>query len=77
MLLRDSYVEHRDYFLALEREMKRIAKVRGLNGLGTEVIDGFCTAFGDLPLNSTEEYKEILDIFRTFTAGVTWTLQTQ
>ena len=77
MSLRDCYVEHKDYFLTLEREMKRITKARGLDGRGIEVINGFCITFANLPLNSPEEYKEILDIFQIFVAGVTWTLEQQ
>ena len=77
MTLQDCYIEHSYYFLSLKENMRRIVDHSNLNGLGTQVIETFPTAFGNLPLNSLEEYRKVLDMFQSFVAGVAWTLEQQ
>jgi hypothetical protein len=76
MTLRECYNERSYYYLKLEYEMNRILGQNGSNSLGNGVIKAFCTgAFGNLQLDSTEDYKNILDVFQCFIAGAAWALR--
>jgi|GEM_PF-3539603 len=73
MTLRECYVERSYYYLKLEYEMKRIIRQISSDGHGNKAIAAFCSgAPGDLRLNTTEDYKKILDVFQCFVAGAEW-----
>lgn len=75
MTLRECYIERSYYYLKLECEMKRIIGQNGPNGHVDKAIEAFCSGMiGDLRLDCTEDYKNILDIFKCFVAGATWAL---
>lgn len=74
MTLNECYTDRSYYFLRLEQEMARIVKGLGLNGSGPKAISAFCVTFGGLALGSTEDYKNILDEFQPFVAGIKWAL---
>lgn len=76
MTLRDCYTERSYYYPKLECEMKRIMGQNGWNGLRRAVIKTFCSeAFGDLRLASTEDYNNVLGLFRCFVDGAAWALK--
>jgi len=56
--------------------MKRIVGRGGLDGYGGKAIEAFCSGVpGDLRLDNTEDYKNILDVFQCFVAGAAWALE--
>ncbi len=75
MSLRDCYIQHSGYFLSLREKMNRYMASVGLNVPDTEVIKAFCDAFGNLPLDTVEDYSKALDEFRAFAVGVSWAMQ--
>lgn len=76
MTLRECYIEHSYYYPRLEWEMSQIAEKNGLNGLRAKAIEAFCSGkIGDLKLDNTEDYKNILDEFQCFVSGVVWALK--
>ena len=73
MTLRECYAEHSYYYLKLECEMKRIIRHNSSNGHAGKIIAAFCSgALGNLLLASTEDYKNVLDVFQHFVAGAEW-----
>lgn len=75
MKLRECHADFSYYYPKLKCEMKRIAE-QNLDGHGTKAIEAFCSGVhGDLQLNSTEDYRNILEVFKCFVAGVAWALK--
>ena len=73
MTLRECYAERSYYYLKLEYEMKRILGRNGSNGHGDKAIATFCSEIlGNVRLESTKDYKYILDVFEHFVAGAEW-----
>ena len=75
MSLQDCYTEYSYYFPRLQEEMKRHIIKMGLHDRKAEIIEAFCTAFGNLPLDSPEDYRVTLNEFRVFATGVSWALR--
>ena len=77
MTLRESYPKHSYFYPELEREMIQVLRRSGLGDLNAEEIaEAFCGGKrGDLRLDNTQDYKDILDEFQSFVSGVGWALK--
>lgn len=76
MTLQECHSERSYYYPKLELEIRRIIKKEGLGHIGGEVIAAFCNGlFGDLQIDSTKDYKNILHVFQCFLAGAAWALK--
>ncbi len=75
MSLQECYSEHTGYFLSLQTKMNKHIAAMGLGVPNTDVIKAFCDTFGNLPLDTLEDYSRTLDKFQAFTAGISWAMK--
>ena len=77
MTLRESYLERSYFYPELELEKIQVLRRSRLSGLNAEEIaEAFCDGKrGDLRLDNTRDYKDILDEFQSFVSGVGWALK--
>jgi hypothetical protein len=75
MALEDCHLQHTGYFLSLQVKMENCIAGLHTNISHTEVIKAFCDAYGNLPLDSLEDYNRALDKFQAFVAGISWAIE--
>ncbi len=61
-----NYTTKSSNFVIAQRNMNQIIAAAGLDEHKGKIISGFCSVYGNLTLNSTEDYMKMLQAFRSF-----------